>query len=213
MGKRSLQTQLVKHFGFLADTPGYAPALKAVMGRAESLEVVDGWHIVQLQGAYLIAAPPVQNPARFAYWPASFRQFLAHHAWLSFPNDAASFLQEIRNGVWRSFPHLDGHNWVVGIDPEGVVDLTEAIPAEARENLQTWLGGQPLLCPFLDDRDACWVYHPTDEKELGEPPLCAWDADSVEPVMTVAPNIGSLLLHRLIEHYEIDLELPPLESA
>lgn len=134
---------LVAHFGYLADTPGFEPLVERVFARAHDHR----WQGARLfvdfgAGVVLVAGPPQRR--RLRGWPASFVCLMRRHSYLAFPDEDGFGLllgegdiePELLEGHELSayddlrVPLTDGANWWL-YHPE-----VENVP------------GEPVLCLY-----------------------------------------------------------------
>jgi hypothetical protein len=169
-----------EHFRYLIDTPGFEPVFAAIFARAKAA-TVDGDQIVVDfgEGEKLHASPPAA-PDAYSSWPAGFQALVAHHEYLSFPDD-------------------DG--WCLTL---GDVGTFESSYLENSELADDRAG---ILVPLTDYSD-WWLYHPSERNSHGEPGICYFSHEGGDVDAPVELNPGALFLSRMASTLGLDIPIP-----
>jgi hypothetical protein len=160
--------------------------LAAIAARAESvgIETAKGSLRVHFADGKMLTCREPAAAGDYAQFPASFRNVTAKHRYILFPDTSGWALVSGEGDEVREF--------VPESDDSQLADNADAI-----------------LCPFTDFSD-WWIFHPTERNPQGEPVLCLFSHESCKIEERAQYNVGSLLLRRMAEVLNIDVEIPAI---
>jgi Leucine-rich repeat (LRR) protein/predicted DNA-binding WGR domain protein len=178
-----LKKALVKHFSYLADTPGFEPVLNAVFEEAHGVSEDEGNLIVSFRGERVLTASPPADPVKYKDWPQSFQKCVSVHENLSFPDQG----------------------WALHLGDAGLFDST--FLQEVESELLDSVDADDVLCPVTDYSD-WWLYHPGVMNPWNEPGIAFFSHEGGDIEKPVFLNAGSLFLKLMAETLELACEVP-----
>ncbi len=173
---------LKENFAYLVDTPGYENYLLAMLENAKSVNCIDQQLIITFKSGEILRAYPPQAKVAAKY-PESYRKLLSRHRILELE---ASRLKLGEHGDFES-------EWLEDADSE-LLEITNP---------------KNIICPLWDYSD-CWLYHPRDKNETGEPSIHFFSHEGGDIEEAQPCNAGSLFLRRACEI--LGLKVTPMES-
>ncbi|EMY14391.1 leucine rich repeat protein [Leptospira weilii str. Ecochallenge] len=182
---KDLHKALIRHFSYLADSPGYEKVLEAVMKEAVSAEIRSGNLVIKFGDDELVGSRPA-NGNEYKKWPQSFKTLIAQHRHLGLESARVTL------GDTDSF--------------EG--DYLEESDSE-------WLQyGDPnrVLCPIVDYSD-WWLYHPKEKNSMGEPTIHFFSHEGGDVGEANDMNAGSLFLERVADKLNLPISIPQKETT
>ncbi|EKO78168.1 MULTISPECIES: WGR domain-containing protein [unclassified Leptospira] len=171
---QDLPKALIRHFSYLADTPGYGRVLEGVMKVAISAQINEDCLFIEFPSDTLIATPPA-NLQHHHEWPESFRKLAAVHGSLEL-EEARLYLGD--HGLVENY-YLEKIEWGKTLDDPSKV-----------------------YSPLVDYSD-WWFYHPYTKNPTNEPALCFISHEDLSVADPVEQNAGALFLSRMSEILEL----------
>ncbi|WP_016755542.1 WGR domain-containing protein [Leptospira santarosai] len=171
---QDLPKALIRHFSYLADTPGYGRVLEGVMKVAISAQINEDCLVIEFPSDTLIARAPA-NLQQYKEWPESFQKLAAVHEALEL-EEARLYLGD--HGLVEDF-YLEKIEWGKTLDDPSKV-----------------------YSPLVDYSD-WWFYHPYTKNPTNEPALCFISHEDLSVADPVEQNAGALFLSRMSEILEL----------
>jgi predicted DNA-binding WGR domain protein len=161
---------LIKHFSYLADTPGYVNLLELVFSKVTSVSMNEQFLQIRFLSKEILTAYAPSDLISYAKYPKSFQECMRRHSRLEFPDNSGIIMWAVDNV--KNDPWDENDPWN---------------PIEA------------ALYP-LEDYGNYWVYHPKEKNDMGEPAICRIDhGGGTETSDAIQENCGALFLMRLAE--------------
>ncbi|UZN07830.1 WGR domain-containing protein [Leptospira santarosai] len=180
---KDLQSDLVKHFRYLADSPGFEPIVGKIFEHATEAKLSGNQLIVKFKNGKTLTAASPGNPNSYKKFPKSFLKLIEKHA----------TLKTDRLELGKCYFDFD-------------------IFDEGDRVYDTFYGkASNVLCPLHYTDNSDWIYHPTEKNKEGEPAIFPVIHELEDEINPVYCNIGALFLQQLCDEFEIEVKIPVVE--
>jgi hypothetical protein len=169
--------ELIEHFSYLADTPGYKNVLDEIMSKAKLVSKTHDrlcWRIMfDNKGSQLevVTGPPLDNKEASDF-PDYYRSLVAAHSWL-------------RIGDYEL------HSYGQDFDED---EEWGNVPKEFRQEMENLFS--PIRCG-----SNLIFYHPYEKNDQGFPMICYTSSQSIESIYGI--NAGAYMLNYLASLLDI----------
>ncbi|EMM76869.1 WGR domain-containing protein [Leptospira santarosai] len=180
---KDLQSDLVKHFRYLADSPGFEPVVPKIFEHATEAKLSGNQLIVKFKNGKTLTAASPGNPNSYKKFPKSFLKLIEKHA----------TLKTDRLELGKCYFDFD-----IFDEGDRVYDTFDGKASN-------------VLCPLHYTDNSDWIYHPTEKNKEGEPAIFPVIHELEDEINPVYCNIGALFLQQLCDEFEIEVKIPVVE--
>ncbi|MDI7215213.1 WGR domain-containing protein [Leptospira santarosai] len=180
---KDLQSDLVKHFRYLADSPGFEPIVGKIFEHATEAKLSGNQLIVKFKNGKTLTAASPGNPNSYKKFPKSFLKLIEKHA----------TLKTDRLELGKCYFDFD-----IFDEGDRVYDTFDGKASN-------------VLCPLHYTDNSDWIYHPTEKNKEGEPAIFPVIHELEDEINPVYCNIGALFLQQLCDEFEIEVKIPVVE--
>ena len=183
---KDLKKTLLKHFSYLADSPGYSKVLKSIIQKVKQARIVKDALEIKFMDGHLMFCHAPATKSSFNSYPVSFQKIVSQHEYIVIKEKK---LLGDDGGVEAYFDDT-----LIGFNKLAVLYKT---PTNIKQGLHTY-----------EPNDTYWVYHTKQKNTTGELVLFPIVHELEEEINPIDLNLGSLFLYQLVTLNFWQIELP-----